>query len=65
MLKEQIWKKIQQLKIMPLLGKKLIGNPYWSLRVGNYRVIYCIDENKKIIEILHVIPRKNDYREID
>lgn len=50
---------------MPLLGKKLIGNPYWSLRVGNYRVIYCIDENKKIIEILHVIPRKNDYREID
>jgi len=64
-IRKQIWKKILQLKTIPRIGKKLVGNPFWSLRISHYRVIYFIDENKKIIEILNVIPRKHDYRELN
>jgi len=64
-IKKQIWKKILQLKTIPRIGKKLVGNPFWSLRIAHYRVIYHIDENKKMIEILDVILRKHDYRELN
>lgn len=60
--RKQIWNKIQHLKVRAPIGKKLVGNPYWSLRVGVYRIIYYINEKDKIIEILNVISRKFDYR---
>lgn len=31
-------------------------------RVGNYRVVYYISEKQKVIEIIDIIPRSNDYR---
>ncbi|MBQ2962720.1 hypothetical protein [Methanobrevibacter sp.] len=31
-------------------------------RVGNYRIIFYINDSKRQIEILDIIPRRNDYR---
>ncbi len=38
--------------------KKLVGNPYFRLRVGNYRIIIDILQNQLIIYILEVGHRK-------
>ena len=42
--------------------KKLVGNPYFSLRVGDYRVILDIQDNKLIIFVIEVGHRKNIYK---
>ena len=31
-------------------------------RVGNYRIVYFISEKQNVIEIIDIIPRRNDYR---
>ena len=31
-------------------------------RIGDYRIVYYISEKQKIIEIIDIIPRSNDYR---
>ena len=48
----------------PYLGKKLVGNlsPYYRLRVGDYRVLYEIIENKVMIIVVKVKHRKNVYK---
>jgi mRNA-degrading endonuclease RelE of RelBE toxin-antitoxin system len=58
-----ISRKIEQLKYRAPLGKKLIGNPFWSIRVERYRIIYAI--NGQDIEIIVLLQRKFDYRELD
>ncbi|MEK6863926.1 MAG: type II toxin-antitoxin system RelE/ParE family toxin [Nanoarchaeota archaeon] len=61
-IKEQIWNKIKELEERAPLGKKLKGNPFWSIHINKYRVIYEI----RGIEIIvaDVLERKYDYREI-
>lgn len=55
---------VETLKIDPYKGKslkgKLLGD--YSLRVGNYRVIYIIYKNRLIIYIIDVGQRKEIYR---
>jgi mRNA-degrading endonuclease RelE of RelBE toxin-antitoxin system len=58
--KKQIWKKIQELEERAPMGKKLKGNPYWSLRVSRFRVIYLLEGNQ--ITVADVIERKRGYR---
>jgi mRNA interferase RelE/StbE len=41
---------------------KLRGRDGFRIRIGKYRVIYEIDERKKLITILHVGHRKDIYR---
>jgi mRNA interferase RelE/StbE len=43
----------------PLRGE-LSGN--WSLRIGDYRIIYRIDEDEKILTLLRVGHRKTVYK---
>ena len=43
--------------------KKLIGNPYFSLRVGDYRVILDINQNKLIILVVKIGHRKDIYKD--
>ncbi|NYZ77608.1 type II toxin-antitoxin system RelE/ParE family toxin [Candidatus Micrarchaeota archaeon] len=62
--KVQIWKKIQQLKEHAPIGKKLIGNPYWSIHVGRFRVIYILHAHSSEIELIDILERKHDYREL-
>ena len=42
--------------------KKLVGSPYFRLRVGDYRIILDIKEDKLVILILEVGHRRNIYR---
>ena len=42
--------------------KKLVGNPYFSLRVGDYRAILDVQENKLIIFVIEVGHRRNIYQ---
>jgi len=35
---------------------------YWSYHTGNYRIVYEIDDEKKVILVSHIKHRKNVYR---
>ncbi len=41
---------------------KLTGRDGWRIRVGDYRVIYEIDDEQKTVTILHVGHRRDVYR---
>ena len=44
--------------------KKLIGSPYFRLRVGGHRVILDIKEDRLIIFIIELGHRKNIYKNL-
>lgn len=46
----------------PLGCLKLTGREGWRIRIGNYRVIYEIDDKQQIVTILHVGHRRDVYR---
>lgn len=62
--RDQIWKKVQQLKERAPIGKKLVGNPYWSVHVGRFRVIYMLHSHSNEVELLDILERKHDCREL-
>jgi len=46
----------------PTNHKKLLGTEHnFRIRVGNYRIIYFIEDNKLLIEIIRVRHRKDAY----
>ncbi|MBA7495490.1 hypothetical protein ES702_06077 [subsurface metagenome] len=55
---------IRNLKINPHLGKPLRGelSSKWSLRVGDYRIIYIIDEQEKTVTLYNAKHRRVAYR---
>jgi mRNA interferase RelE/StbE len=42
--------------------KKLVGRNGWRLRVGDYRVVYTIQDNRLLVMIIRVAHRKDVYR---
>lgn len=44
-------------------GKPMSGNlsGYWSLRVGDYRVIYCIES--PLVKVIQIVHRRDAYQE--
>ena len=46
----------------PAGSKKLSGRSAWRIRIGSYRVIYDIDDNKLRILIVAIGHRKEIYR---
>lgn len=46
----------------PSNSKKLQGQNNYRLRVGSFRVIYCLNPKAKTITILRVADRKTVYR---
>ena len=61
-IRKQIWNKILELEKGAPLGKKLKGNPFWSIHINKYRVIYKLEALEVVI--LEVLQRKHDYREL-
>lgn len=41
---------------------KLTGRDGWRIRVGDYRVIYEIDDEHKAVTVLHIGHRRDVYR---
>ena len=63
-LQERIIDKISKLSHhpRPFGSKKLRGSKDYRTRIGDYRIIYSIDDNKKVIAILDIGHRKDIYR---
>lgn len=64
-LAERILRRIENLSLdqRPAGSRKLRGeNPYWRLRVGEYRVIDDIDDRRKEIVVVLIRHRKDAYR---
>ena len=58
----RIVEKAKQLRENPdKVGKPLKHSDFWSLRVGDYRVIYEIDQNRQQVIILFVSHRSSVY----
>lgn len=60
-LRARFRKKLQVLENRPELGKRLKHSDFWSLRVGDHRVIYEIDKENKSIVVLFIGHRKKVY----
>ncbi len=47
----------------PYGSRKLIGETsLWRIRIGDYRVIYSIDDNAGVVDVVAVRHRKDAYR---
>lgn len=46
-------------------GKRLKHSPYYSLRIGDYRAIYMVDQVKAQVVILYIGHRKDVYDDFD
>lgn len=42
--------------------KKLHGSPGYRIRVGDYRILYAVDEDEKKVEVFSIAHRKDVYR---
>ena len=42
--------------------RKLSGRDGWRIRVGDYRVIYQIDDSRQQVTVLHIGHRRDVYR---
>lgn len=57
----EIKNKLKELENLPESGKKLKYSDFWSIRVGDYRAIYEIDQGEKKAIVLFIGHRKNVY----
>lgn len=61
-IKDRIGYALERIRIRPFhFIKKLVGSQYYRLRVGDYRVILDIRQDKLIIFVVEVGHRKNIY----
>jgi mRNA interferase RelE/StbE len=42
--------------------KKLTNRPGWRVRIGEYRVIYTVDDDERLVRIWRVAHRREVYR---
>ena len=61
---QNILEAVESLKIdpRPVSVKKLVEKDGWRIRVGVYRILYTIDDKKKLVIIYRVKHRKDAYR---
>ena len=60
---ERISRKINELSINPLVGdvKRLSNSSSYRARVGDYRIVYLINEIEKVVYITRVRHRREIY----
>lgn len=60
--KERIKSRVKELEDHPeRRGKRLRYSDFWTLRIGDYRAIYEIDEEENRVIVLFIGHRKNVY----
>ena len=60
---DRIISTIKRIQIRPYSHvKKIVGSKYFRLRVGDYRVIMDIIDNKLIMHVVELGHRKNIYK---
>lgn len=62
-LKLRVRRRIIELSANPYLGLRLVGDltGFWKDRIGKYRIVYKIDENKRTIIFYDLDLRKRVY----
>ena len=61
----RLFNRIEALALEPRPGgsKKLQGAQHlWRVRVGDYRVVYSIDDRQRVVDIVRVRHRRDVYR---
>jgi mRNA interferase RelE/StbE len=49
----------------PASAKRLIGKTeYWRIRVGPYRVVYAIEDDRLVVAVVRIGPRGSVYRNL-
>jgi len=61
LIRDEIKKKLKELEKQPNTGKRLRYSNFWSLRAGDFRVIYEIDRGEKRVIVLFIGHRKKVY----
>jgi len=60
---ERIISVLERIRIRPqAYVKRLVGDPGYSLRVGDYRIIMDIERNNLLILVIKIGHRKNVYK---
>jgi mRNA interferase RelE/StbE len=63
-MRKRILLSLERIRIRPYPHvKKLVSSPYFRLRVGDYRIILDIVDNKLQILVIELGHRKNIYKE--
>ena len=61
-----IMKKIEALAADPFAPssnvKKLTSHPGYRLRIGDWRVVYTIQQDRLLIAVVRIVPRGEAYR---
>lgn len=61
---QRIVSSLERIRMLPFSHvKRLVAEPYYSFRVGDYRVILDIQREKLIIFVIELGHRKNIYQE--
>ena len=62
--RERIISKIKKLADDPFVGEKLHGEwqGFRKLRIGNYRIVYVVEEDIRVVAVLHVGSRGDIYK---
>jgi mRNA interferase RelE/StbE len=61
-LRSRVKESLMELRTSPTqVGKQLKGSKYWSLRVGDYRVIYQISGENSRVVVLFIGHRSDVY----
>jgi mRNA interferase RelE/StbE len=42
--------------------RKLTDREEYRIRVGDYRILYTIDDDSRIVEVVAIVPRDRAYR---
>ncbi len=64
-IQERTIKALERIRIRPEAHiKKLVGDPGYRLRVGEYRIILDIEKEKLIILVIKIGHRKNIYKKL-
>jgi len=64
-LQKRVVNVLERIRILPYnYVKKLVGNPYFSLRAGDYRIILDIKQDKLIILVIEIGHRKKIYKKL-
>ncbi len=60
----RVMKVIDGLEIQPRPAgvKKLVARAGWRIRVGDYRVVYTIEDSLLVVSIIRVAHRRDAYR---
>lgn len=61
-IKDRIGNDLERIRIRPYhFVKRLVGSKYFRLRIGDYRIIMDIQQDKLIILVIEIGHRKNIY----